>query len=1343
MARNIKQEPTKKEKKRVELHGYLEEFREALEQEIEAIEHGGQSSTILRSGTPLLGNGPDFRYRFTVEYAPSIPADTPCKLVVGKNEYDVTVISFEENAIIISSSKNLPSDMLGNARLENGATVLMERQIRYIEQNADKENQVGLRMLPKDGQDYAAKTIHNYKEQEFPADLKMNTQQRKAIKSAVEKDISYIWGPPGTGKTSVIGQIINVLYQHNRSVLIVSHTNTAVDGAIEKADDIIVGKGEGPSPVLRIGIPAKTLKARVTLAGHILALGKEIDRQIRDLEKQQTEIQRHINEMRPTFAKAAWIEENNLSKIQLEIHHLNELQAQLEVVKLEYEELKSAEAKIRAENPEYADFELARELLGSTQADLESARQLFQQAQARAEDASEQMQVCRDEVRKFDVYENLKAQEAKLMSPQFIRREQIKVQEQIIALEQTLSALAKEKKTASKTIADYESSGLIGKLLTGKQVVLEAKSRLSSADKQSAEVKTELEQKQALSESYDKQLKDVYLLQNQMEAVVPSHTKDFWSNRCGSLQKSYVTAKRDMDELFVEQRELGLRVDQLQKRLQESEVAFKSVDEIANKVSKKGGQYSHIRDSVNSCKSQCIGMLEKEFQYCAAFSEIEMTSSPQEEITRLSILYEEIQAEVNQIDIPSLSREKEHLQKELATVLHQLNELKQQQQELEKKAIQDAKVVGATLTKTYLSEPLQSRKFDTVILDEASMASIPALWCACYLAEKNVVIVGDFLQLSPIVLSSKEMAQKWLGRDIFYHSHMQQRAKKSGKTPDNFIMLDEQFRMEPQIADIANMYYREYRELVCPQKYWREKEREDFYKWYPGNKASDPIHLIDTESLHAWVTGIQQGKGHSRLNYFSASGDVDLAFKLLEGKLPAGSGDFVESPSILIIAPYKPHVARINQLIELEYKNRGFTEGSKGKDLGYVKAGTIHSFQGSQADIVIFDLVVDEPHWRTNLFMTGEEVNKGLRQMFNVAVSRAKFQLFVVGNFAFCQKRAKGNALSDLLNKLLIEDQLPKIDAKELLPNLLISAKPSAVEGAVLPCHLFCRGEFFDNYFLRDLQHFERQMIIYSPFMTENRISILLPSFENAISSGKQIIVITKAMSDRGKKDAFQYKKCEDILEQHGIIVIHKEGMHEKNIIIDDTVSWNGSLNALSYSGQTGEIMERYDDKSATANLVKALDVGSICQAVERQIELKCPICGGEMTVHEGKDGGIYWQCVNKDFSRNTSQAYPVDGIIRCKECNVPYEFQMKSEPRWVCPNNPRHYQKMRFSDLKLEKMAAKIPAKRIAEINRFFEAKRKEQQNQPDAEKLESRKGVGAASIPASQEDCEQLGFL
>ena len=80
-------------------------------------------------------------------------------------------------------------------------------------------------MLMENGESYESKKIFSY------SDLILNDKntdsQNAAIVESVSNDITYVWGPPGTGKTTVIGQIVDELYRHNRSVLVVSHTNTS------------------------------------------------------------------------------------------------------------------------------------------------------------------------------------------------------------------------------------------------------------------------------------------------------------------------------------------------------------------------------------------------------------------------------------------------------------------------------------------------------------------------------------------------------------------------------------------------------------------------------------------------------------------------------------------------------------------------------------------------------------------------------------------------------------------------------------------------------------------------------------------------------------------------------------------------------------------------------------------------------------------------------------------------------------------------------------------------------------------------------------------------------------
>lgn len=353
---------------RVELKGMLAEFRDALEEEIDKIKKSGQSSTLLFGGRQIESHGTDCWYRFHVEYVPTLPADTPCKLVIGKDQFDVTVISFEENSIVISTKTSLP-DTIGKARLENGATVLMERLIMCIEENAEEENPAGNCMLPSDGGVYPAKKIFEYSDLALNAG---NTQsQNKAIVSALSNNITYIWGPPGTGKTMVIGQIIDELYKHDRSVLVVSHTNTAVDGAIEKVDKTYSESNQahdGNYPILRIGTPARSLPDRVLLAQHIATLGKELFEQKAALERRQSELQYRINEIRPLLAKDIWLKESKLDVVGKILQSIAAHEKEIAEIQCRIDTINVSIEKERVAHPEYANYLLLSKTLKAKKA---------------------------------------------------------------------------------------------------------------------------------------------------------------------------------------------------------------------------------------------------------------------------------------------------------------------------------------------------------------------------------------------------------------------------------------------------------------------------------------------------------------------------------------------------------------------------------------------------------------------------------------------------------------------------------------------------------------------------------------------------------------------------------------------------------------------------------------------------------------------------------------------------------------------------------------------------------------------------------------------------------------
>ena len=107
--------------------------------------------------------------------------------------------------------------------------------------------------------------------------------------SALGRDTTFIWGPPGTGKTSTIGAIGEELWNADRSVLLVSHTNAAVDQALLRIGLALGEKAEDGS-VLRVGAP-KDLRLlehpRLLVETHIQERAEVLEREESELKAER------------------------------------------------------------------------------------------------------------------------------------------------------------------------------------------------------------------------------------------------------------------------------------------------------------------------------------------------------------------------------------------------------------------------------------------------------------------------------------------------------------------------------------------------------------------------------------------------------------------------------------------------------------------------------------------------------------------------------------------------------------------------------------------------------------------------------------------------------------------------------------------------------------------------------------------------------------------------------------------------------------------------------------------------------------------------------------------------
>jgi len=128
------------------------------------------------------------------------------------------------------------------------------------------------------------------------------------------------------------------------------------------------------------------------------------------------------------------------------------------------------------------------------------------------------------------------------------------------------------------------------------------------------------------------------------------------------------------------------------------------------------------------------------------------------------------------------------------------------------------------------------------------MAPLPYLYWALSKSRRFVVIAGDFLQLPPICKSSKDVAKKWLGRNIF--SLLGVDSVNIAKNDDRVCLLNVQYRTNPEISKIVNELFYD-GNLIDAENTVRYVIRDDI--------SSHPLTIIDTSSASPWCNRLRGG----------------------------------------------------------------------------------------------------------------------------------------------------------------------------------------------------------------------------------------------------------------------------------------------------------------------------------------------------------------------------------------------------------------------------------------------------------------------------------------------------
>lgn len=211
---------------------YIQEFIEVLKIEIEELKQAKDNNIILKNGTLYKNTGRYNIYEFRTEHPFSYQSNVAYKLVTDFDSLDCEFVSAQNCQIRLKTIRTLSLNQEIILFLDR--TALPKKLLQCFQEtlnNADQRYALAARLFNGQFQTYT-KSLPN-----LTRYGQINEYQKAAVIRSFQGD-TIIWGPPGTGKTHTIAVAIKEQIKLGHRVLLLSHANTAVDGAMEELANI-------------------------------------------------------------------------------------------------------------------------------------------------------------------------------------------------------------------------------------------------------------------------------------------------------------------------------------------------------------------------------------------------------------------------------------------------------------------------------------------------------------------------------------------------------------------------------------------------------------------------------------------------------------------------------------------------------------------------------------------------------------------------------------------------------------------------------------------------------------------------------------------------------------------------------------------------------------------------------------------------------------------------------------------------------------------------------------------------------------------------------------------------
>jgi len=429
--------------------------------------------------------------------------------------------------------------------------------------------------------------------------------------------------------------------------------------------------------------------------------------------------------------------------------------------------------------------------------------------------------------------------------------------------------------------------------------------------------------------------------------------------------------------------------------------------------------------------------------------------------------------------------------------------------------------------------------FDLIIVDEAGQVS-PDVSIPSFALGKKAIVVGDISQIEPVWSVEENIdainlkSYNLITPDITDQEYEQ--LIDSGKLcASGNLMRLAQSACEYEIEGHRGTLLREHRRCLDSIISYSNRYVYNNQLLPKVGDAHSKKHNLPTKGFFH-IDSQSKVEGRSRVNKMDAS---IIARWVHEKSTELEKAYDKQINEILaIVTPYKSQAYIIKrELLAIDKRK-----------YGKLITGTVHALQGAEMEIVIFSTVLSKDD--VTSFVDSKY------NMLNVAISRAKHSFLVFGNMKVLDS-TKNTPLGNL-KKWLLENENAELSNRIVFESSIVHTK-MVNRISKLDEHI--------NILKKAFETAKRELIIVSPFISIHAIESdsVAEQSKAAIGRGVKVTVFTDSKLDfiKGKlKETSQ--RGRDALIKSGVNLKVVDGIHNKTLIVDDSLLVEGSFNWLS-----------------------------------------------------------------------------------------------------------------------------------------------------------------------------------